>query len=57
MWDRFTQADPAAQLWYYQSLAACYHGRIPPALDDELTRTLAQMQSLAVQAQGHQMPA
>jgi hypothetical protein len=34
---RFTQADPPAQLWYYQSLASCYQGRVPPALSDELT--------------------
>lgn len=46
LWDRFTQADPAAQLWYYQSLAACYRGRVPPALSDELNRTIQQMQSL-----------
>jgi (p)ppGpp synthase/HD superfamily hydrolase len=47
LWDRFTQADPAAQLWYYQSLASCYQGRVPPALSDELNRTIRQMQSLA----------
>jgi (p)ppGpp synthase/HD superfamily hydrolase len=48
LWDRFTQADPAAQLWYYQSLASCYQGRVTPALSDELNRTIRQMQSLAV---------
>ena len=47
LWDRFTQADPAAQLWYYQSLAACYQGRVPSTLCDELTRTIRQMESLA----------
>jgi (p)ppGpp synthase/HD superfamily hydrolase len=47
LWDRFTQADPAAQLWYYQSLASCYQGRVTSALSDELTRTIRQMQSLA----------
>jgi (p)ppGpp synthase/HD superfamily hydrolase len=47
LWNRSTQADPAAQLRYYQSLASCYQGRIPPALSDELNRTIRQMQSLA----------
>lgn len=47
LWDRFTQADPAAQLWYYQSLASCYPGRVPAALSDELNRTIRQMQDLA----------
>jgi GTP pyrophosphokinase len=47
LWSRFTQADPAAQLWYYQSLASCYQGRVPPALSDELNRTIRQMQSPA----------
>ena len=47
LWGRFTQADPAAQLWYYQSLASCYQGRVPPALSDELNRAIGQMQSLA----------
>jgi (p)ppGpp synthase/HD superfamily hydrolase len=56
-WDRFTQADPAAQLRYYRALAACYQDRIPPALEDELNGTVAQMQSLAAQAEARQMPA
>jgi hypothetical protein len=47
LWKRFTQPDPAAQLWYYQSLASCYQGRVSPALSDELNRTIRQMQSLA----------
>ena len=47
LWKRFTQPDPAAQLWYYQSLASCYQGRVPPALSDELNRTIRQLQSLA----------
>lgn len=46
MWDRF-KAGPAAQLWYYQSLASCYQGRVPAALSDELNRTIRQMQDLA----------
>lgn len=47
LWDRFSQADPAAQLWYYQSLASCYQGRVPRALSDELNRTIGLMRSLA----------
>jgi hypothetical protein len=36
LWDRFTQADPAAQLWYYQG-SGTKRGRLPqlcPALSD-----------------------
>ena len=47
LWDRFSQADPVAQLWYYQSLAARYPGRVPAALSGVLDRTIQQMQSLA----------
>jgi GTP pyrophosphokinase len=47
LWRRFTQPDPAEQLWYYQSLASLYQGRVPAALSDELNRTIGQMQSLA----------
>lgn len=47
MWERFTVTDPAQQLWYYQSLAACYPGRVPPALADEVTRTVNEMRALA----------
>ncbi len=46
LWGRF-KAGPADQLWYFQSLASCYQGRVPPALSDELTRTIRQIQSLA----------
>jgi (p)ppGpp synthase/HD superfamily hydrolase len=47
LWDRFNQPDPAAQLWYYQSLASRYQGRVPAALADELARVIGQMRSLA----------
>jgi (p)ppGpp synthase/HD superfamily hydrolase len=31
--DRFIQADPAAQMWYYQTLASCYRaGSLPHCL-------------------------
>ncbi|HUD37343.1 MAG TPA: HD domain-containing protein [Streptosporangiaceae bacterium] len=46
-WDRFSQRDPAAQLWYYETLAACYHGKVPAPLADELDRTVAEMRALA----------
>lgn len=46
-WQRFSQKDPAAHLWYYTSLAASYAGRIPPGLSDELNRVVGQMESLA----------
>lgn len=47
VWDRFSQPDPASHLWYYESLAACYRGRVPDRLADELDRVLADMRTLA----------
>jgi GTP pyrophosphokinase len=47
LWERFSMADPAAQLWYYQSLAACYPGRVPAPLSDEVTRTVEVMRALS----------
>jgi GTP pyrophosphokinase len=47
LWDRFNEKDPAAQVWYYQSLADSYAGRVPASLHDELTRVLAEIRSLA----------
>lgn len=46
-WQRFSQKDPAAQLWNYKSLAATYAGRVPPGLADELNRVISKMESLA----------
>jgi GTP pyrophosphokinase len=46
-WERFSQPDPQSQLWYYKSLARCYHDRVPPVLADEVHRVVAQMGSLA----------
>jgi len=51
LWDRFSQSDPAAHLWYYQSLAAAYHGRVPPGLSAELDRTVSLIRSLAAREQ------
>jgi GTP pyrophosphokinase len=47
VWGRFSQRDPAEHLWYYQSLADCYAGRVPEALAAELNRVLADMRALA----------
>ncbi len=47
LWDRFNENDPAAQLWYYQSLAACYTNRVPADLAAELARVIEQMCHLA----------
>jgi len=47
VWNRFTEKDPAAQLWYYQSLAGCYRDRVPPGLSGELDRVIAEMRALA----------
>ena len=46
VWDRFSQPDPASHLWYYESLAACYRGRVPNRLADDLGRVLADMRTL-----------
>ena len=48
LWDRFSEKDPAAQLWYYQSLAATYIDRVPAGLSGELNRVIAEIQSLAI---------
>lgn len=47
LWDRFSQPDPAAQLWYYQSLAGAYQGRVPVGLSAELDRVIGQISDLA----------
>jgi GTP pyrophosphokinase len=47
MWLRFGESDPVKQLWYYQSLADRYPGRVPGALADEVTRTVDEMRALA----------
>ena len=48
LWDRFTMKDPAAQLWHYQSPAACYHGKVLAALSEELDRVVAAVKAMAV---------
>jgi GTP pyrophosphokinase len=47
VWQRFSQADPASQFWYYTTLASCYRGRVPDRLSGELDRVLADMRALA----------
>jgi (p)ppGpp synthase/HD superfamily hydrolase len=46
LWERFSQRDPAEHLWYYQSLAGCYAGRVPEGLTAELNRVLADLEAL-----------
>ncbi len=47
VWGRFSEPDPAAHLWYYQSLANCYQGHVPGRLSEELSRVLGEMRILA----------
>ena len=48
LWDRFSENDPEAQLWYYGSLAAVYRDRlVVKPLCDELDRTIGEMRSRA----------
>lgn len=47
MWSRFSVSDPSEQLWYYQSLAGSYTGRVPAALWQEVARTVTEMRALA----------
>lgn len=47
LWDRFSEKDPGAQIWYYQSLADSYADRVPAGLSDELNRVVAKIRSLA----------
>lgn len=46
-WERFSVSDPERQLWYYESLAKCYPGRVPDPLAAEITRTVGQMRDLS----------
>lgn len=47
VWQRFSEKDPAAQVWNFKSLAATYADRIPADLADELNRVIYEMESLA----------
>jgi GTP pyrophosphokinase len=47
VWGRFSQTDPAAQLWYYGSLSAIYQDRVPHELHGELMRTIEEIRALA----------
>lgn len=40
LWTRFNQRDPAKHAWYYDSLVRAFAARVPPALEDELRRTV-----------------
>jgi (p)ppGpp synthase/HD superfamily hydrolase len=43
LWTRFSQTEPAAHAWYYDSLVRSYVGRVPLPLSDELHRTLDEL--------------
>ena len=45
VWDRFSEPDPARQLWYYASLLEAFRGRVPMALERELARTLQELEA------------
>lgn len=47
MWTRFSVSAPERQLWYYESLARCYPGRVPNGLSAEVTRTVRLMRELS----------
>lgn len=47
VWSRFSEPDVSAQLWYYQTLAGSYAGRVPVALSDEVARVVSEMRALA----------
>lgn len=40
LWTRFNQQHPAKHAWYYDSLVRSFGGRVPPALGEELRRTV-----------------
>jgi (p)ppGpp synthase/HD superfamily hydrolase len=47
VWSRFNEKNPATQLWYYESLAACYHGKVAAGLSRELSRVIADVRAQA----------
>jgi (p)ppGpp synthase/HD superfamily hydrolase len=46
VWDRFNVQDPGAHLWYYESLADLYRGRVSAELSGEVTRVVSEMRAL-----------
>jgi (p)ppGpp synthase/HD superfamily hydrolase len=49
VWERFTVADPAQQLWYYTTVTEILRRRLPGPLTDELGRIVGEMRTLASQ--------
>jgi len=47
LWGRFTESSPAAQLWYYRSLAEVFGRRKPGPLASELQRVVDEIEALA----------
>jgi GTP pyrophosphokinase len=50
VWDRFTTGSAADQLWYHRSVIDRLAPKVPPALADELTRTVEAVAALAGEA-------
>lgn len=46
VWGRFNVPDPGAHLWYYESLADLYRGRVSAELSGEVTRVVGEMRAL-----------
>jgi len=46
VWERFTVADPVAQLWYYTTVAEILRRRLPGALTDALGRSVEELRAL-----------
>jgi (p)ppGpp synthase/HD superfamily hydrolase len=46
VWVRFNVPDPGAHLWYYESLADLYRGRVSAELSGEVTRVVGEMRAL-----------
>jgi (p)ppGpp synthase/HD superfamily hydrolase len=56
LWNRFSENNPASQLWYYQSLVASYRGRVPVELFAELDRALDQLRRFVKGADARRPP-
>ncbi len=50
LWQRSSEPDATAQIWYYQALTHCYTGRVSARRADELSRVIIEIQSLAATA-------
>jgi (p)ppGpp synthase/HD superfamily hydrolase len=50
LWPRFRARTRENQLWYYSTLAQVFREKLPGALADELTRTVAELETISVSA-------